>query len=263
MFFWPASKMARHFVGERGVAGFRRHLLRRRAGRRGRGRSATPPARTNPCRACCAGCSRSGRRRSRPWRSATRRLVRICGQLRFRNSLSADIWCSRRARRMVPAWASMAGILLNSPRKWIAPSGCKREAEIHLLARHAFQVGEQARDGMRVLPDMAAGAFAAADAFPAVKAAVAEPIAGGRGEDGRVEERAIQEPPRQRADRTRCRARGGSRRSAARSSGAHSAPPPARSRTASHNGGRAAAGSSSGSAGATTTRTPPWRSRPA
>ena len=74
----------------------------------------------------------------------------------------------------------------------------QRQAEINLLARDAFQVREQPRHGVGVMPDVAAGALAAADAFPAVEAAVGKAVAGRGGQDGGVEERAVQEPIRQR-----------------------------------------------------------------
>src|ERR1035437_354570 len=51
---------------------------------------------------------------------------------------------------------------------------------------------------MGVVPDVAAGPFAATDPLPAVKAAVAETVAGRGGQDRSVEEWAVQEPIGQR-----------------------------------------------------------------
>ncbi len=72
--------------------------------------------------------------------------------------------------------------------------GLEGQAEIDLLARETFQVREEPGDGMGVLPDVAAGALTAADAFPAVEAAIGKAVAGRGGEDGRIEESAVQEP---------------------------------------------------------------------
>ncbi len=69
-----------------------------------------------------------------------------------------------------------------------------RRAEIGPLAEIAFQVGKQPGHGVGVMPDVRAGAFATADALPAPEAARREAMRGRRGQDRRVQERAIEEP---------------------------------------------------------------------
>ena len=71
-------------------------------------------------------------------------------------------------------------------------------AEVGPLAEIALQFGKEPGHGVGVVPDVRAGALAAADAFPAVEAAVGEAVRGRRGQDRRVEQRAIEEPVGQR-----------------------------------------------------------------
>ena len=87
---------------------------------------------------------------------------------------------------MQPAWPSTARPA-PSPRWLMMPvrGSCGR-AEIGPLAEIALQFGEEPGHGMGVMPDVGAGAFAAADAFPAVEPARREAVAGGRGQDRRV-----------------------------------------------------------------------------
>ena len=67
-------------------------------------------------------------------------------------------------------------------------------AEIGPLAEIALQLGKQAGHGVGVVPDVRAGAFAAADALPAVEPARRKAMRGRGGQDRRVQERAIEEP---------------------------------------------------------------------
>ncbi len=48
----------------------------------------------------------------------------IAGHFFLSHESSGVICCWRKARRIVPAWPSTAGMSLNSARKWIAPSFC-------------------------------------------------------------------------------------------------------------------------------------------
>ena len=72
------------------------------------------------------------------------------------------------------------------------------QAEVGPSTEIALQFGKEPGHGLGVVPDVGAGAVAAADPFPAVEAAVGEPVAGRRGQDRRVEHRAVQEPVGQR-----------------------------------------------------------------
>ena len=71
-------------------------------------------------------------------------------------------------------------------------------AEIGPLAEIAFQFGKEPGHGVGVVPDVRAGAFAAADAFPALEPARGEAMRGRSGQDRRVQQRAIEEPVGQR-----------------------------------------------------------------
>ena len=100
---------------------------------------------------------------------------------------------------MQPAWPSTA-----SPQLFAAVARSRRSSDRMAVpksvrsAQIAFQRGKQPGHGMGVMPDVGAGALAAADALPAVEAAVGEPVAGRGGQNRRVGERAVQEPVRQR-----------------------------------------------------------------
>ena len=61
-----------------------------------------------------------------------------------------------------------------------------------------LQLGEQPGHGMGVMPDVRAGARAAADALPAIEAASGKAVTGRGGQDRGVEKRAVEEPVRQR-----------------------------------------------------------------
>ena len=77
--------------------------------------------------------------------------------------------------------------------------GMKRDTEVRLLARLALEDGENTCHGMGVLPDVCAGARAAAGAaFPRVEASIGKSIAAAGGQRGNVEESAIKEPIGQR-----------------------------------------------------------------
>lgn len=71
------------------------------------------------------------------------------------------------------------------------------DAEVDPLPQIALQVGEEPGDGMCVMPDVRAGAFAAANSLPSVKAAVLEAVTGRSGQGRRVGKGAIEEPVRQ------------------------------------------------------------------
>ena len=88
----------------------------------------------------------------------------------------------------------------------------ERQAEVDHLADVAFRCGEEPGHGLGVVPDVRAGARAAADALPAVEAAVAEPVGGRGGQDRRVERTCGRGTSRAASSRTRCRARAGSGR---------------------------------------------------
>ena len=70
--------------------------------------------------------------------------------------------------------------------------------EVLHLPDRPLQAWEEAGHRVRVVPDMDAGAAAAADAFPRPKPPVRPPLAGRRGQRGDRREEPVQEPVRQR-----------------------------------------------------------------
>ena len=71
------------------------------------------------------------------------------------------------------------------------------KAKIDLFTRYPFEVGKQPRGGMGILPDMPAGSLTAANAFPGIEPAIAQPIASRSGQDRGVQESPVEEPIRE------------------------------------------------------------------
>src|SRR6267154_5731733 len=74
----------------------------------------------------------------------------------------------------------------------------KRQAQIHLLASHPFQLRKEVRHRLSVLPHMTASALATPHALPSVETAVAEAMTSRSRQDGCIQERPVQKPVRQR-----------------------------------------------------------------
>ena len=108
--------------------------------------------------------------------------------MRRRKASSGDIVCSRKTRRIVPHWPSMASCLPNSRAIEDAAIGLIGQAVVDMFAGDAFKFGEHAADRLGVVPDVRAGAVAAADALPAPEAAALHAQAGGGGQGREVEE---------------------------------------------------------------------------
>src|SRR6185437_4839069 len=79
-----------------------------------------------------------------------------------------------------------------------AAGGIEAGVEVLDFTRRTLQSREEAGDRVGVMPDVGAGADAAAHALPAPEPPVPPASAGGRRENRRVQERAIQKPVRQR-----------------------------------------------------------------
>lgn len=70
----------------------------------------------------------------------------------------------------------------------------KGHAEVHLFAHAPLQFGKQPGNGLHVLPDVSAGAVAAADSFPAIETPVGETDTRHGGQHGRVAHHSVQQP---------------------------------------------------------------------